>query len=133
MADLESFARFLDCDSIDSAADVFLGYGHGRANEVALSYRSHMLESGLAPATSNRRLAAVRSLIKLARVMGRINWVLEGDLALALCVVNPDRGFCTAAAVTKERPSGAMAMPSSSVGLEVFCSGWRSGKRCRQM
>jgi integrase/recombinase XerC len=76
-ADLESFAKFLDCDSIDAAADVFLGYGHGMANEVALSYRSHMLESGLAPATVNRRLAAVRSLVKLARVIGRIGWVLE--------------------------------------------------------
>lgn len=76
-ADLESFARFLGVNTIDAAADLFLGFGHGMANEVALSYRSNMLESGLAPATCNRRLAAVRSLVKLARVIGRINWVLE--------------------------------------------------------
>jgi integrase/recombinase XerC len=76
-ADLEAFSRFLGQGSIDAAADLFLGFGHGMANEVALSYRSHMLESGLAPATCNRRLAAVRSLIKLARVIGRINWVVE--------------------------------------------------------
>jgi hypothetical protein len=59
------------------APDVFLGYGYGMANEAGLSYRSHMLESGLAPATCNRRLAAVRFLVKLVRVIGRINWVLE--------------------------------------------------------
>jgi integrase/recombinase XerC len=76
-ADLESFARFLGVSTIDEAADLFLGYGHGMANEVCLSYRSDMLEKGLAPATVNRRLAAVRSLIKLARVIGRINWILE--------------------------------------------------------
>jgi hypothetical protein len=42
-ADLESFARFLGVSTIDEAADLSLGYGHGMANEVALSYRSHML------------------------------------------------------------------------------------------
>src|SRR5262249_14885297 len=36
-------------------------------------------------------------------------------------------------AVTNERPSGAMAIPSSSVGPEVICSGCPSGKRCRQV
>src|SRR5262245_11646353 len=36
-------------------------------------------------------------------------------------------------AVINERPSGAMAMPSSSVGPEVICSGRPSEKRCRQM
>jgi integrase/recombinase XerC len=76
-ADLEAFAKFLDCDSIDAAADVFLGFGQGRANEVGLSYRAYMLETGLAPATCNRRLAAVRSLVKLARVIGKIGWTLE--------------------------------------------------------
>src|SRR5690349_14223922 len=39
----------------------------------------------------------------------------------------------TPTAVTNERPSGAMAIPSSSVGPEVICSGCPSGKRCRQV
>lgn len=33
----------------------------------------------------------------------------------------------------KERPSGAIAMPSSSVGPDVICSGSPFGNRCRQM
>src|SRR5262245_49850661 len=35
--------------------------------------------------------------------------------------------------VMKERPSGAMASPSSSVGPEVICSGSPSGNRCRHV
>jgi integrase/recombinase XerC len=76
-ADLEAFSRFLGTSDLDSAAALFMGYGHGEANQVALSYRSAMIERGLAPATCNRRLAAVRSLVKLARITGRINWNLE--------------------------------------------------------
>jgi integrase/recombinase XerC len=76
-ADLESFSRFLGKRTIDEAADSFLGYGHGMANEIVLGYRSEMLEKGLSPATCNRRLAAVRSFVKLARVIGRITWMLE--------------------------------------------------------
>jgi hypothetical protein len=39
----------------------------------------------------------------------------------------------TPTAVTYERPSGANAIPSSSVGPELICSGCPSGKRCRQV
>src|SRR5579859_295648 len=35
--------------------------------------------------------------------------------------------------VIMERPSGDRAIPSSSVGPEVSCSGLPSGKRCRQI
>src|SRR6185436_13842197 len=33
----------------------------------------------------------------------------------------------------KERPSGAMAIPSSSVGPDVICFGWPSGNRWLQV
>src|SRR5215467_11480426 len=33
----------------------------------------------------------------------------------------------------KDRPSAATAMPSSSAGPDVICSGTPSGKRCRQV
>ena len=35
------------------------------------------MERGLAAATTNRRLAALRSVVKLARVLGLIGWTLE--------------------------------------------------------
>jgi len=54
-----------------------LAGGHGRANETVLLFRSQLQARGLAPATINRRLAALRSLVKLARTLGLITWVLE--------------------------------------------------------
>jgi len=76
-ADLADFAAFLEVADVDAAATVLLERGHGAANELALSYRAHLVGRGLAPATVNRRLAALRSLVKLARVLGRVGWTLE--------------------------------------------------------
>jgi integrase/recombinase XerC len=50
---------------------------HGGANLLALQYRAHLLERGLQPATVNRRIAALRSLVKLARLAGLVAWSLE--------------------------------------------------------
>jgi integrase/recombinase XerC len=51
--------------------------GSGAANGLVLAYRVSLQERQLAPATINRRLAALRSLVKLARVLGLITWTLE--------------------------------------------------------
>jgi integrase/recombinase XerC len=77
-ADLSDFARFAGVeDDADAAAARLMGGTHGEANAVALAYRAHLLERGLAPATVNRRLAALRSLVKLARTLGLVPWTLE--------------------------------------------------------
>src|SRR5262249_35191138 len=47
------------------------------ANETVLHFRTALQARGLAPATINRRLAALRSLVKLARTLGLVSWVLE--------------------------------------------------------
>src|SRR5437764_15154787 len=75
--DLEDFTRWSGADSPEEAARLLLASGHGQAHEVALSYRTHLLEPGLAPATVNRRLAALRSLVKLARTLGMVGWSLD--------------------------------------------------------
>jgi integrase/recombinase XerC len=75
--DLEDFAAFVGAADIDKAAAFLLGQGHGAANEAALAWRSSLLERGLTPATINRRLAALRSLVKLARTLGLVPWSLE--------------------------------------------------------
>lgn len=75
--DLEDFASFLDVEVPEDAARLLLAGGHGEANSKALAYRAHLLEKGLSPATVNRRLAAVRSLVKLGRVLGLVPWTLE--------------------------------------------------------
>jgi integrase/recombinase XerC len=50
---------------------------HRIPNIVALQYRKHLLEGGLQATTVNRRLAALRSLSAMARILGMIAWKLE--------------------------------------------------------
>lgn len=75
--DLETFRAFVGADTLDEAAGLLLSHGLGEANALTLSYRAELLGRGLAPATVNRRLAALRSLVKLARTLGIVPWTLE--------------------------------------------------------
>lgn len=75
--DLEGFRAFLGASSIDDAAKTLLSRNHGEANGLALAYKTFLIERGLQAATVNRRLAALRSLVKLARTLGLVSWALE--------------------------------------------------------
>lgn len=76
-ADLEDFRAFVGVATADAAATVLLSNGHGGANALGLAYRADLVDRGLAPATVNRRLAAVRSMVSLARTLGLVPWKLE--------------------------------------------------------
>jgi len=75
--DLGDFQSFIGADSLDDAARILLSSTQGQANYTALSYRTNMVEKGLAPATINRRLAALRSLVKLGNILGIIPFSLQ--------------------------------------------------------
>ncbi len=75
--DLVDFQNFTGLRDIDVAAHLLLSRGHGPANELVLRYRAHLVERGLAAATVNRRLAALRSMVKLAGTLGMVPWKLE--------------------------------------------------------
>lgn len=77
--DLEDFRFFIGEDSVEAGAWELLSHGSGAANSLAIRYRSSLMDRGLAPATINRRLAALRSLVKLARVVGMVQWSLEAE------------------------------------------------------
>jgi integrase/recombinase XerC len=77
--DLEDFARFAGGATAEDAGRLLLAGGQGPANERALRYRAALLGRGLAPATVNRRLAALRSMVKLARTLGLVPWALDVD------------------------------------------------------
>ena len=49
----------------------------GEGNGVLLAYRARMIDAGITPATINRRLAAIRSALKLARTLGLTAWAPE--------------------------------------------------------
>jgi integrase/recombinase XerC len=75
--DLREFAAFCFAPTAEGAAALFLSRGPGAANELALHYKAHLVGRKLAANTVNRRLAALRSLVKLARTLGLVGWVLE--------------------------------------------------------
>jgi integrase/recombinase XerC len=76
-ADLGDFARFVGAASPEAAVDALLALGHGGANRVALAYKANLVERGLSTATVARRLATLRSMVKVARLIGRITWSLD--------------------------------------------------------
>lgn len=75
--DLEDFRSYLKAGDVDEAARILLSRGHGEANALVLGYRADMVDRKLQSATVNRRLAAVRSLVKLARTLGMVPWSIE--------------------------------------------------------
>ncbi len=75
--DLDDFRSFLGMASINEAAGRLFAGTHGAANHIALSYKADMTTRGLQPTTINRRLAALRSLVKLASTLGLVPWSLQ--------------------------------------------------------
>lgn len=78
-ADLSVFTKFLGASTFEQAASLLLQKEHGSANALILNYRNFLIEKKFAAATINRRLAAIRSLVKLARMIGLVPWTLEID------------------------------------------------------
>ena len=76
-SDLEDFRTFINVDSLEAAADHLFSSGHGFANQIAFSYRAHLINSGRQSTTINRKLASLRSLVALARMLGIVSWELE--------------------------------------------------------
>lgn len=75
--DLDDFASFLGQQGASGAVSAFLSMDGGRANATVLYYRAHLTDRGLSPATVGRRLAALRSVVKCARMLGRVAWEIE--------------------------------------------------------
>ena len=76
-SDLDSFRDYLGVDNLQSALISFFKVPHSQANLTVLHYKSLMHEDGLKPATINRRLSALRSLVKGARKDGYLRWELD--------------------------------------------------------
>lgn len=75
--DLANFAALLKFDSTPAAVAQLIGHGPGEANRLALHYRECLQQALLAPATIARRLATLRSLCRIARMVGIITWALD--------------------------------------------------------
>jgi integrase/recombinase XerC len=74
---LQAFTAFVGAPSVADAARALLCSTAGDAQRLALAWRNHLIESGLAPLTVNSRLAALRALVALARLQGLVSWQIE--------------------------------------------------------
>jgi integrase/recombinase XerC len=74
--DLESWAAWMGL-SPSKAVEALLAMEAGDANALGMAYRAALLEKELSPATVNRRLAALRSLVDAARIVGLVPWSLS--------------------------------------------------------
>jgi integrase/recombinase XerC len=74
---LADFATFVGTADAEQAAGILLAGGQGEANHLALAYRANLVERDLAANTVNGRMAALRSLVKLARMIGLIEWAID--------------------------------------------------------
>jgi integrase/recombinase XerC len=75
--DLAAFARFAGEARPEAALSRLIRGTAGEGHAVLQDYRAHMVDAGLTPATVNRRLAAVRSVLKFARSRGLMAWSPE--------------------------------------------------------
>lgn len=74
---LEYFRAWMKTSTIDEAASIFLSKGQGQANLMVLNFKGHLVSEGYAPSSVNGHLTAVRSLVKVARLLGMVPWTLE--------------------------------------------------------
>jgi integrase/recombinase XerC len=77
LSDLGYFAEWAGAPSAQTAVKALLLAGPGESNRVIVGYRGSMAEAGLSSATINRRLAALRSMVKVGRLIGVINWHID--------------------------------------------------------
>ena len=81
--DLERFAAFLGLSlgvgplSTGAALDLYFRQSAPSAHEIAAGFRASLLRASLSAATINRHLAALRSIAKLARMLGVCGWLIE--------------------------------------------------------
>jgi integrase/recombinase XerC len=75
--DLTDFAAFLGVPGPGAAVEFLVTGSAGEANALTLGYKAHLTDRKLASATVARRIAALRSVVKLARTLGRITWAID--------------------------------------------------------
>ena len=79
--DLEGFQTWLlsqgvAVETMDDTARFLLAGGQGGANGLALKYQTFLREQGLAPSSINRKMSALKSLVRQANLLGMVPWTL---------------------------------------------------------
>lgn len=77
--DLRLFAKFCGRDSEEAVDDLLFGPSVSKQEAQALvtRYRDHLRSKGMAYGTVNRRLTAIRTLVRAARLAGIVSWNID--------------------------------------------------------
>ena len=75
--DLAMFQSYVEALTPLDAVKYLLALDVGGAFTLVTQYKADLRERGLSPATVNRRLATLRSLVKFFRAAGVVTWALE--------------------------------------------------------
>ena len=75
--DIVDFQTFCQEATPPAAIAALFSRAPGDANATLLAYRASLIARTLSPATINRRLAALRSLVRLGRSLGFVTWSLD--------------------------------------------------------
>lgn len=75
--DLQDFALYLGVSSNEEALQSLVSQTQGYANSMVLAYKNNLIERKLSPNTVNRKLATLRSAVKLANTLGIVAWTIE--------------------------------------------------------
>jgi integrase/recombinase XerC len=75
--DLKVFQDFLQAQTIAQAARYFLALPTGHANQIALDFKGHLQDKKLSPSSINRKLSALQSLVKVAKLVGLCSFDLQ--------------------------------------------------------
>jgi integrase/recombinase XerC len=74
---LRKLARFLSVPSPEEALCLIVSRDQKEATAAVLCYKASLKEQGLAPATVNLYLSAIRSAVRFATFLGLISWRLK--------------------------------------------------------
>jgi integrase/recombinase XerC len=75
--DLLRLRKWLGAPSVEALAEALIKRGSTKANMLVLAWRQYMIDQDLSASTINRRLAAIKALVRLANVLGIADWSLS--------------------------------------------------------
>ena len=74
---LRAFSRFLIVSETEEAISTLLSRGSSQAKWIIMKYKANLKARGLAPATVNLHLSAIKSLVNFAGQFGIIHWTIK--------------------------------------------------------
>lgn len=106
--DIRFFAKFCGLENEEQVEEILLGPSATReaAQDLVTRYRDHLRSKNMAYGTINRRLAAIRTLVRMAKLTGLVSWDIDvsaGDKLLTRDI----RGVSKKALKVAERMSDA--------------------------